>query len=177
MHLLVVYPDAQEPGAIGIDSRGNPTPSASIFARGSISGFGTLKYSPNTTDSYEETENEMLLDNGEVGVERRLYYRDLIARFGHHLALNWNLGEENGWDDRGKDSTGNSGWPNSHEQRQAFADYRLRETPAGWVLDQRRRGAPGCGLPQLIGGLPWVQEAGSHNTIGNTLLLLQTLLF
>jgi N-hydroxyarylamine O-acetyltransferase len=26
-------------------------------------------------------------------------------------------------------------------QRQAFADYRLRETPAGWVLDQRRRGA------------------------------------
>ncbi|MBN1996799.1 DUF5060 domain-containing protein [candidate division KSB1 bacterium] len=44
----------------------------------------------------QETENEMLLDNGDVGVERRLYYRELIARFGHHLALNWNLGEENG---------------------------------------------------------------------------------
>ncbi|MEO0473825.1 MAG: T9SS type A sorting domain-containing protein, partial [Bacteroidota bacterium] len=26
--------------------------------------------------------------------ERKLYYRELIARFGHHLALNWNLGEE-----------------------------------------------------------------------------------
>ena len=35
------------------------------------------------------------LDGGAVGVERRLYYRELIARFGHELALNWNLGEEN----------------------------------------------------------------------------------
>ncbi len=26
-------------------------------------------------------------------------------------------------------------------QRQAFADYRVRETPDGWVLDQRRREA------------------------------------
>jgi hypothetical protein len=25
-----------------------------------------------------------------------LYYRELIARFGHHLAITWNMGEENG---------------------------------------------------------------------------------
>ncbi|MCM8539887.1 MAG: DUF5060 domain-containing protein, partial [Lentisphaeraceae bacterium] len=43
----------------------------------------------------QETENDHLLDKGELGVERKLYYRELIARFGHHLALNWNLGEEN----------------------------------------------------------------------------------
>ena len=43
----------------------------------------------------QETENDQLLDDGELGLERRLYYRELIARFGHHLALNWNLGEEN----------------------------------------------------------------------------------
>lgn len=43
----------------------------------------------------QETENDLLLDGGELGPERRLYYRELIARFGHHLALNWNLGEEN----------------------------------------------------------------------------------
>ncbi|MDO6761498.1 DUF5060 domain-containing protein [Tamlana sp. 2_MG-2023] len=43
-----------------------------------------------------ETENEMQLDNGNVGRTRKIYYRELIARFGHHLALNWNLGEENG---------------------------------------------------------------------------------
>ena len=42
----------------------------------------------------QETENDLLLDQGELGVQRRLYYRELIARFGHHLALNWNLGEE-----------------------------------------------------------------------------------
>jgi hypothetical protein len=41
-----------------------------------------------------ETENDHLLDGGELGIERKLYYRELIARFGHHLALNWNLAEE-----------------------------------------------------------------------------------
>ncbi len=35
------------------------------------------------------------LDGGALGVERRLYCRELSARFGHALALNWNLGEEN----------------------------------------------------------------------------------
>lgn len=35
------------------------------------------------------------LDGGRLGVERKLYLRELVARFGHHLALNWNLGEEN----------------------------------------------------------------------------------
>jgi hypothetical protein len=47
----------------------------------------------------QETENDndatWGLDGGAVGTERKLYYRELIARFGHHLALNWNLGEEN----------------------------------------------------------------------------------
>lgn len=42
-----------------------------------------------------ETETDHLMDNGFFGLEARLYYRELIARFGHHLALNWNLGEEN----------------------------------------------------------------------------------
>ena len=41
-----------------------------------------------------ETENDQLMDGGAFGPERQLYYRELIARFGHHLALNWNLGEE-----------------------------------------------------------------------------------
>ena len=41
-----------------------------------------------------ETENDQLLDSGALGNERKLYYRELIARFSHHLALNWNLSEE-----------------------------------------------------------------------------------
>lgn len=35
------------------------------------------------------------LDGGKLGVERKLYCRELIARFAHNLALNWNIGEEN----------------------------------------------------------------------------------
>ena len=35
------------------------------------------------------------LDDGELGPERKLYLRELIARYSHNLALNWNLGEEN----------------------------------------------------------------------------------
>ncbi|MGM0532223.1 MAG: DUF5060 domain-containing protein [Bacteroidota bacterium] len=42
----------------------------------------------------QETENDLLLDGGELGPERKLYYRELVARFAHHHALNWNLGEE-----------------------------------------------------------------------------------
>ncbi len=44
----------------------------------------------------QETENELMLDSGNVGMKRKLYYRELIARFSHHLGVTWNLGEENG---------------------------------------------------------------------------------
>ena len=47
----------------------------------------------------QETENDdkvpTSLDGGDLGPERKLYCREIIARFSHHLALNWNLGEEN----------------------------------------------------------------------------------
>mgnify|MGYP005848692909 CR=1 FL=1 len=56
----------------------------------------------------QETENDDLrypqrlaarvpaaLDGGDLGTERKLYCRELVARFGYALALNWNLGEEN----------------------------------------------------------------------------------
>jgi len=56
----------------------------------------------------QETENDQLLDGGALGNERKLYYRELIARFSHHLALNWNIGEEN---------------TNTVQQRKDFADF------------------------------------------------------
>ncbi|MBN1339476.1 MAG: DUF5060 domain-containing protein [Bacteroidales bacterium] len=43
----------------------------------------------------ETGEIPVSLDNGDLGPERMLYCRELIARFGYLLALNWNLGEEN----------------------------------------------------------------------------------
>ena len=44
----------------------------------------------------QETENDRNL-GGSAGLNpvRKLYYRELCARFSHHLALIWNLGEEN----------------------------------------------------------------------------------
>ena len=60
----------------------------------------------------QETEHDSLLGGltaeGELKPERALYYRELVARFGHHPALNWNLGEEN---------------TNSDAERKAFAAY------------------------------------------------------
>jgi len=44
----------------------------------------------------QETENECLLDMGFTEVQRKVYLRELVARFGHHLAVTWNMGEENG---------------------------------------------------------------------------------
>ncbi len=44
----------------------------------------------------QETENDEKLGGGpDLNDVRKLYLRELAARFGHHLAIIWNLGEEN----------------------------------------------------------------------------------
>jgi len=57
---------------------------------------------------HQEQENDHLLDGGELGPTRKLYYRELIARFAHHPVIVWNLGEEN---------------RNTTAQQKAFAKY------------------------------------------------------
>ena len=42
-----------------------------------------------------ESGNEKYHDNGTLGPERKLYYRELVARFGHHNGIEFNIGEEN----------------------------------------------------------------------------------
>jgi hypothetical protein len=70
----------------------------------------------------QESENETWHDYGAVGPERKLYYRELIARFSHHVALNWNLGEENGkWGDKELYQT--------TDQRRAMIDYFWNHDP------------------------------------------------
>lgn len=54
------------------------------------------------------------LDGGRLGPERKLYLRELISRYGHLLALNWNLGEEN---------------TQSTEEQRAMADYIAKVDP------------------------------------------------
>ncbi|WP_372946975.1 DUF5060 domain-containing protein [Mariniphaga sp.] len=70
----------------------------------------------------QETENETLLDNGFTDVQRMVYLRELIARFGHHLAVTWNMGEENGpanWTPIGQ----------THDQKVAMANYLKKTNP------------------------------------------------
>ena len=57
---------------------------------------------------HQEQENDQYLDGGRLGDARRLYYRELVARFAHHPVVVWNLGEEN---------------TNSDEERKAFARH------------------------------------------------------
>ncbi|MEQ1895222.1 MAG: DUF5060 domain-containing protein, partial [Planctomycetota bacterium] len=56
----------------------------------------------------QEAENDHALDGGALGLARKLYYRELVARFAHAPGLVWNLGEEN------------DGTP---AERKAFAEY------------------------------------------------------
>lgn len=70
----------------------------------------------------QETENETLLDSGNTGLTRKLYFQELIARFGHHLGLVWNLGEENGpahWSPIGQNDA----------QRKAMINYLTENDP------------------------------------------------
>ncbi len=42
----------------------------------------------------QEPINTAWFDDGELGVQRKLYYRELVARFGYLLAIKWNISEE-----------------------------------------------------------------------------------
>ena len=66
-----------------------------------------------------EAENVRGLDGGELGIERKLYYRELIARFGHHPGIIWNLGEENN---------------NTDAQRRAYCVYLKSTDPYGHAI-------------------------------------------
>jgi len=73
-----------------------------VFSHAQARGiFLHFKLQENENDDHREGARKTpkvipeALDAGATGPERRLYFREMIARFGHHLALNWNLGEEN----------------------------------------------------------------------------------
>ncbi|MEM0964946.1 MAG: DUF5060 domain-containing protein [Verrucomicrobiota bacterium] len=66
-----------------------------VFSHGTAMGmYLHFKTQETENDDRKGPGADFALDGGDLGDERKLYYRELIARFGHHLALNWNLGEE-----------------------------------------------------------------------------------
>lgn len=74
-----------------------------------------------------ETENESFFearhqDTTSVFADsRKIYYREMVARFGHHPAITWNIGEENGWKDYSGDHTVKKA--NTTEKRKLYSDY------------------------------------------------------
>jgi len=64
----------------------------------------------------QEQENQLLLDDGYLDIERKLYIRELIARFGYHKNIIWNIGEENGEHDHY--------WPRGQDDQQRYAKIR-----------------------------------------------------
>ena len=67
--------------------RGNPLVAPAPGGRGATAGGVAPSADPGPVVES--------LDGGNLGPERRLYLREMVARFGYVLALNWNLGEEN----------------------------------------------------------------------------------
>ena len=71
-----------------------------------------------------ETENESYFEERELGKpegfanSRKIYFREMIARFGYLPGITWNLGEENGWDDEKPFQKANT-----DQQRKDFCDY------------------------------------------------------
>ena len=71
----------------------------------------------------QETENMQYFEDLEGGtrstsfsVARKIYYRELVARFGHHMAITWNVGEENNSNSNGSQDQ------NTPAQRRMFAE-------------------------------------------------------
>lgn len=121
----------------------------------------------------QETENECLLDNGDTGIQRKLYYRELIARFGHHLAITWNHGEENG-------PAGFSPVGQTDKQRMDAATYLKKINPYNDQIvihthssdaDRHKIIAPLLGYPDLDGLS--IQVGNLFNTHDQTLKWLK----
>ena len=66
-----------------------------------------------------ESENTNYLESrdgsGDFSNARKIFYRELVARFGHHMAVTWNIGEENQAKGTGFET------PNTDSQRKEFA--------------------------------------------------------
>jgi len=95
----------------------------------------------------QETENERMLDDGDTGFLRKLYYGELIARFSHHPALVWNLGEENG-----PASLSPNG--QTSQQQKAMANYIHDHDPYGHAVQihtHSTRASKDELLPPLLG--------------------------
>ncbi|MEN1728638.1 MAG: DUF5060 domain-containing protein, partial [Pseudomonadota bacterium] len=133
-----------------------------------------------------ETEgpNENWLDNGTLGLERRLFYRELIARFGHHLALKWNLSEENDYsvaelrhfagyiqaqDERAHPITVHTKPNNFRDYDDLLGDPLISTTSIQYNPDLAGAHVENWRAQSAAAGRPWVLDMDENNPAGTGL--------
>ena len=133
-----------------------------------------------------ETEigNESWLDNGALGVERKLFYRELIARFGHALVLKWNLSEENDYsvatlrafadyiqalDWAGHAITVHTHPNNFNDYGQIGGDSRFSATSIQYDPNQAGSHVETWRANSAAAGRPWILDMDENNPAGSGL--------
>ena len=81
----------------------------------------------------QEQENDGELDGGALGPQRKLFLRELVARFAHHNALFWNLGEEN--TNTYAERVAMSGWIRARDAYDHPIGVHSYYNAAGWFYD------------------------------------------
>lgn len=108
----------------------------------------------------QETENECLLDCGYVDVQRKLYLRELIARFSHNLAITWNLGEEH-------HPTDWSPYGQTYKDTKLMADYLRKTDPYSNFIVIHTHSAPHQRLKDMTEYLGFTNVEGPSVQCGN----------
>ncbi len=80
-----------------------------------------LVFSESTNQSFFETD----VPSGDplFSDARKIYFREMVARFGYLNAVTWNIGEENGWDRRYLEWTGDEAKALTTQQQLDFTSY------------------------------------------------------
>jgi hypothetical protein len=80
------------------------------------------------------------LSDGDLYDERRLFYRELVARFGHHNALQWNICEEYDYK-----------YPLSSDKIKAFAGYIQQQDPYDHSITVHNQANPDISWTPVLG--------------------------
>jgi hypothetical protein len=90
--------------------------------------------------SEAEEANKRELDDATLGTERKLFYREMIARFGHHNALQWNVSEEYDYK-----------YPLSSDKVKAFANYIQQQDPYNHPITVHNQANPDTTWTPFVG--------------------------
>lgn len=128
-----------------------------------------------------EQANRRWLDGGALGVERKLFYREMVARFGYLLALKWNLSEENvfsaaeigefadtirAYDWAGHPIAVHNPFDSFGQYQQLLGDSRFPTTAIHYRIDEAGQIVERWRELSRSAGRPWVVDMDENNPAG-----------